>query len=67
MDEEAERERLAKQLAKVDKELSDLEKRLSNEKFTSRAPAEVVAEKRARLERVAAQKAAIEEAIASLG
>jgi valyl-tRNA synthetase len=42
--------RLNKELAKIDKEIGGLDKKLSNESFLERAPAEVVAKDRARLE-----------------
>ena len=40
--------RLAKEIDKVEKEISGIDNRLSNEKFTARAPAEVVQENRDR-------------------
>jgi valyl-tRNA synthetase len=43
-----ETERLIKEIAKAEKEIALLTKKLSNEKFTSRAPAEVVEENRER-------------------
>ncbi len=43
-----ERERLAKELVKLDGEIGKIEKKLGNENFISRAPADVVEEKRAR-------------------
>ncbi len=44
----AEQTRLAKEIDKVEKEISGIDNRLSNEKFTARAPAEVVQENRDR-------------------
>jgi valyl-tRNA synthetase len=41
--------RLSGELASLEKQLSGLEGRLSNEKFTSKAPADVVAAERAKL------------------
>ncbi len=46
----AEVARLGKELARIDKEIGGLDKKLSNESFIERAPAEVVAKDRARLE-----------------
>ena len=47
----AEAERLQKEIGRMNSEIEKLEKKLGNEKFTSRAPAEVVAETRDRLDR----------------
>ena len=64
IDVEAERARLAKELKKVEKDVKDLDKRLSNERFLAKAPEHVVAgfrEKqaaaRARLEALKASQA----------
>ncbi len=46
-----ETERLTKEIGNAKKEIEGLTKKLANEKFTSRAPAEVVEENRKRLER----------------
>ena len=46
IDLDAEQARLAKEIDKVEKEISGIDKRLGNEKFTARAPAEVVQENR---------------------
>ena len=43
-----ETDRLTKEIAKAEKEIALVTKKLSNEKFTSRAPAEVVEENRER-------------------
>jgi len=50
VDIEAELARLDKVLAKVDKDVGQLEKRLGNKNFVDRAPADVVAEIRGKLE-----------------
>ena len=43
------RKRLDKELAQLDKDITSTEKKLSNEKFVSRAPAEIVEENRERI------------------
>ena len=60
IDIEAERARLTKEIAKAQGELDGVAKKLANESFTSRAPAEIVERERTR-------KAAIEEKLAKLG
>jgi len=54
IDVDAENERLTKEIEKVEKDISGIEAKLANEKFTSRAPEHVVAEQRAR--KVAAEE-----------
>ncbi len=49
IDDEAEQKRLQQALAKVEREVTACEKKLSDPKFMSRAPAEVVQEQRKRL------------------
>ncbi len=49
IDVDAERARLDKEIDKLDGEIGKMEKKLANENFTSRAPAEVVEEQRNRL------------------
>ena len=49
INDEAERARLGKELEQVDKQIAGKEKKLANEGFTSRAPAEVVQAERGRL------------------
>ena len=56
LDIEEEKARLAKEIAKIDKEIEIIIKKLGNEKFVSRAPKEVVDEQKARLEDYLGQK-----------
>ena len=49
IDFEAEKSRLTKELNKIDKEIEKVQTKLSNPKFTERAPAEVLDEQRERL------------------
>jgi valyl-tRNA synthetase len=51
--------RIDKVLVKVDKDVGDLEKRLSNEGFVARAPVEVVDEMREKLRNAAARRSAL--------
>jgi valyl-tRNA synthetase len=62
----AERARIKRDLDKCDKEISFFEKKLANEAFVSRAPEDVVAEQRARLEEEQTRKLRLQEALASL-
>ena len=62
----AERSRIEKELAKLDGEITRLEKKLGNEKFVANAPAEVVAEQREKLADYAQQKAKMGEALERL-
>ncbi|WP_416374885.1 valine--tRNA ligase [Maricaulis sp.] len=62
----AEKERLTKEVAKLDGEIGRLEKKLGNERFVANAPAEVVAEQREKLTDYAGQKAKMAEALARL-
>ena len=63
----AEKERIAKELARVEGEMLKAEKKLSTESFVSRAPAQVVAQERERLEGFAALCEKLKVQIARLG
>jgi len=62
----AERKRIGKTLAKLDNEIQGLTKKLGNEKFIGRAPAEVVEKEKAKLTRATLEKTKIEESLARL-
>ncbi len=66
IDVEAEKKRLGAELAKVEKEVTICERKLSNEKFVANAKPEVVAKERDRLENWNARKAQLEEMLAGL-
>jgi valyl-tRNA synthetase len=59
----AERARLARERDKVNAEIGKIDKKLGNESFVSRAPAEVVEEQRERREEYAATHARLSEAL----
>jgi valyl-tRNA synthetase len=59
-----EKERVKRELAKVDKDIAALVKKLALPSFADKAPPEVVAESRAQLEELHAKKRALEEASA---
>ncbi|MBL9015668.1 MAG: valine--tRNA ligase [Myxococcales bacterium] len=63
----AEQARIKKDIGKADKEIAGLEKKLGNADFLARAPEDVVAEQRARLEEEKARKHRLEDALATLG
>jgi valyl-tRNA synthetase len=63
----AERQRLGKEIARQAGEIKTLSGKLSNQGFLAKAPAEVVAEQRARLAEAEAAKAKLDEALARLG
>ena len=67
VDLEAERARLRKEQQKLEKELASLTGQLGNEQFTSKAPAQVVGNMRARRDEVAAQLAKVQETLRQLG
>ncbi len=64
---EAERERISKQIAEAEGEVAGIEKKLSNEQFTSKAPAEVVQRERDRLETAQSRLAGLRHSLAELG
>ena len=66
IDFEAERKRLEDRIAKERAFLGGIEKKLANEKFVERAPAEVVERERARADEVRATIAALEKNLADL-
>jgi valyl-tRNA synthetase len=66
IDLDAEKARLAKEIAKTEGEMGKLEKKLANQGFLAKAPEEVVAENRERLADYAAQKDKLAEALARL-
>ncbi|MBI2298243.1 MAG: valine--tRNA ligase [Armatimonadetes bacterium] len=67
VDAAAERERLGRELEKARKELETLRRKLDNESFVTRAPAEVVGQARARAVEAAEVVARLERRLASLG
>ena len=66
IDLDRERERLGRELAEARKHLANARAKLANEKFTARAPAEVVALERARAETLEAKQARLAEHLADL-
>ena len=56
----AESERLGKKMVKLEKEITGLEKKLANESFVARAPADVVARSRERLDEARCAKDALQ-------
>ena len=66
IDFDAERERLARELQKVEKEIGKVESKLSNPSFAERAPAEVLEEQRRRLADWQAKRGQINEALEKL-
>ena len=63
----AEKARLAKELGKIDGEISRFDAKLGNADFLARAPEEVVEEQREKREEAVARKAKIAEALKQLG
>ncbi|MEQ9200314.1 MAG: valine--tRNA ligase, partial [Rhodospirillales bacterium] len=58
-----EKSRLEKEISRLDGEIDRFDKKLNNENFTSRAPAEVVAEQQAKREAAVVQREKVEEAL----
>jgi len=67
IDIEQEKARLEKEIAKLDGEIGKFEKKLANEGFLAKAPEEVIAEQRARLDETAKSRARVADALARLG
>jgi valyl-tRNA synthetase len=67
IDAEAERARLEKELANLDKQINGINGKLSNENFTARAPAEVVQRERDRLADLQTKRETVTQHIAELG
>ncbi|KAA5606976.1 valine--tRNA ligase [Roseospira marina] len=67
IDLDAERKRLARDVAKQDGEIAKLSKKLANEGFLAKAPAEVVAENRERLADLEATRERLKEALTRIG
>lgn len=67
IDPATERARIAKDVAKVDKEIATLEKKLGNADFLAKAPEDVVEEQRARLVDEQARRQRLVDALATLG
>ncbi len=63
IDFEQEKARLNKELQKLDKELERFNKKLSNDKFLSSAPAEIVEEQRTKREAALLQQSKVQEAL----
>jgi valyl-tRNA synthetase len=59
--------RIKKDLAKADKEIATIENKLDNADFVARAPEEVVAEQKTRLADERSRRAALVEALDTLG
>ncbi|MEO1251347.1 MAG: valine--tRNA ligase [Pseudomonadota bacterium] len=66
IDLDAEKDRLAKERAKAEKEIAVIDKKLGNEKFVERAPAAVVEEQRSRRDGYVAELEKLKAAIARL-
>ena len=66
IDFDAERERLAKELKKIEKEIEKAESKLNNPKFAERAPAEVLEEQRERLAEWQTKRNQVNEALENL-
>ena len=64
---DAERERLGKQIAEAEREVDGLEGKLSNEQFTSNAPAQVVQRDRDRLKTAQSRLVALRQSVAEIG
>jgi valyl-tRNA synthetase len=63
IDIDGEKARLEKEIARLDSEIDRFDKKLANDNFTSRAPAEVVEEQRSKREAAASQREKVTEAL----
>ena len=63
----AEKQRLAKEISKLDGDIGGTERKLANADFVAKAPEEVIEENRDRLTTARAKKARLEEALRRLG
>jgi valyl-tRNA synthetase len=63
----AEKARITKEIAKAEKEIGGLERKLANADFVAKAPEEVVAEQRTRLTDEQARRSRLVDALAQLG
>jgi valyl-tRNA synthetase len=63
----AERERLGKEIARLENEISKAQSKLDNPKFVERAPPQVVAQEKARLEKFATELEQMRQQLAKLG
>ncbi|NJN05989.1 MAG: class I tRNA ligase family protein, partial [Rhodobacteraceae bacterium] len=66
IDVDAERTRLSKEIARLDGEISRFDRKLANEKFVAKAPAEVVETERERRAEAAQARAKLDEAVRRL-
>jgi valyl-tRNA synthetase len=66
IDIDSERTRLTKEQGKISKQIAGSEKKLSNEKFLSRAPEDVVAKEKEKIEEARTRLVKIDEALARL-
>jgi valyl-tRNA synthetase len=62
----AERERLGKEVARLENEIQKANAKLGNESFTARAPASVVAQEKERLENFSATLQKVQQQLAQL-
>jgi valyl-tRNA synthetase len=63
---EEEEKRLAKEIAKIEKDMDFLGKKLENPSFVERAPADVVAKEREKLAEFAAKREILEESLGKI-
>lgn len=66
IDVEAERSRLGREDEKLGREIARLEARLANQGFVAKAPAEVVAKERARLDELSATRSTLAQQLEKL-